>query len=66
MKQITDFLNPLNLRLVELLPFHAYTTNKYQSLDLENSLMALSAPSVERILPDLEIFKTVGLKVRIS
>ena len=64
--KIADLVNEKPaVKLVELLPYHAYGTSKYEMLGLEYSGNEYAPPSAKRLQELAKLFKTRNIPVRI-
>jgi pyruvate formate lyase activating enzyme len=51
---------------MDLLPYHAAGTEKYQRLDKDYALLSIQPPSEERLAEVAHILETEGLRVKIG
>jgi pyruvate formate lyase activating enzyme len=66
MDAFCDFLSSLNLRKVDLLPYHRIGSDKYRRLHLHNQVEDVAAPSTEQMQMLAARLKRAGFGVRIG
>jgi pyruvate formate lyase activating enzyme len=63
---LCDFLCPLNLRKIDLLPYHRIGSDKYRRLHLHNQMEGVTAPNAEQMEMLAARLKRAGFSVRIG
>jgi len=63
---VCDFLSPLSLRKIDLLPYHRIGTDKYRRLHLCNQMEGVSPPNAEQMEKVAARLKGAGFCVRIG
>jgi pyruvate-formate lyase-activating enzyme len=66
LRAITTFMLKLNLKEINLLPFHRLGDSKYKQLGLEYKYAHLKSPSKEAMLTHQRIFDAAGLRCYIG
>jgi pyruvate formate lyase activating enzyme len=61
LRATTEFMKKLNLREVDILPFHRLGSSKYDQLGLEYKYAGLTPPSKEAMSATRRIFEAAGL-----
>jgi len=64
--RVAEFLAPLRIELVQLLPYHQYGQGKYSTLGLEYRLADQRPPAPEFMTAALDLFKARGLNASIN
>jgi len=63
---LCDFLSPLGLRKIDLLPYHRIGTDKYRRLHLCNQMEGITPPNAEQMETLAARLRRAGFRVRIG
>ncbi|HCX62725.1 MAG TPA: glycyl-radical enzyme activating protein [Clostridiales bacterium] len=65
-ERIIDFIKDLNIKKVNLLPYHDIAKHKYKKLDMDYEEEKMSKPSEEKMQRFMSMFESKGYEVKIG
>ncbi|NYB75676.1 glycyl-radical enzyme activating protein [Sedimentibacter hydroxybenzoicus DSM 7310] len=65
-ERIIDFIKDLNIKKVNLLPYHDIAKHKYKKLDMDYEEENMSKPSEEKMQRFMSMFESKGYEVKIG